>query len=526
MQDINYIKLFDDCHNLIRNNDGLTGIDAFDEMVKILFTSEKTKLSDKTSKQIQNNFSKIDLNQDIAAIMFESFLSRTFTGSLGQFFTPREVIEFIVKVSQIFLDKEPNIVLDPACGTGGFLVEALSLFKNSKIVGCDINDRVAEISRKNLAYHGSKNFEVQTQSFLLSDLKDVDLVLTNPPFGVKEDRKEILKNFTLATKSKVELDFLFIEKISKIMADGGVCGIVLPRGILNNKSLTKVRDYIRDNFVILGSVDLPQNTFKSTGTGAETSILFLKKGGAERNKVFVSVPEHIGFETKTKNADRTDKNDLPKIVDAIKHSKESDLLHFVNKEDMSDRLDSSYFFFKKKYSYLPKTIGDYASIVKRSVPKTLQKFKYIELSSVSSEFNEIFGCDLIENKSAPARAKKFLQKGDVICARLKNSTNVISSVTSEDDYVASTGFSVLNAKNSINQDVLIEILKDKNVQKQMQLLSTGTIMPTISDNDILSVRVQNVNLKMLKDKVADLEKISKMKKQIKEFYQKFRLFEN
>ena len=60
----------------------------------------------------------------------------------------------------------------------------------------------------------------------------------------------------------------------------------------------------------------------------------------------------------------------------------------------------------------------------------------------------------------------------------------------------------------------------------MQLLSTGTIMPTISDNDILSVRVQNVNLKMLKDKVADLEKISKMKKQIKEFYQKFRLFEN
>lgn len=524
----NYVKLFNDCHDLIRNNDGLTGLEAFDEMIKVLFLdSDNIKVSPNTLQQIKVIFSQIDLSQDIAGVIFESFLGRTFTGNLGQFFTPREVVEFICSVVKTFINSETPRILDPACGTGGFLVEATKHFPNATFIGCDINERVSEICKKNLFLNHSTNYEVYFESFLTLETPEVDLVITNPPFGVEESRKDILAGYKLAAgKKRVDLEILFLEKILTILKEGGICGVVLPRGLLNNTSLSYVRDFVRNNFSILGTLDLPENTFKATGTGCETSILFLRKEKNKQHKYFVALPEEIGFETKTKNAEKIERNDLFQIREAITNHQENQFTLFFEPSELIDRIDSSYYFWLRQYSQLTNKLGDYATISNRKVEKSITEFKYIEFSCVNSDFNDIFSSELINSEDAPSRAKRLLKDGDIICARLKNSTRSIASVETEELMVASTGFSILTPNKNISQPLLVQILKDQNVQRQMRLLCTGTIMSSYSDLDLLSIRIDAIDLDVLSTKIIELEKYALIKREMKNFYKDFKLFDN
>ena len=125
----NILKIIDETQDLVRNIDGLTGSDAFEEVIKVFFTlnlikkeinspeelqsvffneikpnynffnSDKINLKELTISELLNTFSKIDLkSEDIKGRLFEGFLGRVFTSGLGQFFTPREIVDFMCEL--------------------------------------------------------------------------------------------------------------------------------------------------------------------------------------------------------------------------------------------------------------------------------------------------------------------------------------------------------------------------------------------------------------------------------------------
>jgi type I restriction enzyme M protein len=279
---------------------------------------------------------------------FENFLGKLFRGEYGQYFTPRQIVEFMVEVID---PDEDDYLIDPACGSGGFLLYSMKHvlnkvtekykedketidrlnwdFSRKQIFGIEINDRIARVAMMDMVIHedGHSNIECNdalTDYKKFDPKKDIkpnkyDILLTNPPFGAVVKDEEILRNFELRKGRKAQRsEILFIERCLHLLKSGWKMGIVLPDGILTNSSLQYVRDFINKNAKILAVVSLPQLAFVSSGAGVKASLLFLqkKKEGekATNYPIFMAIAEHIGYDA----TGRPDSNDLPKILEEWK----------------------------------------------------------------------------------------------------------------------------------------------------------------------------------------------------------------
>lgn len=257
---------------------------------------------------------------------FEYLIPQVSKKKEGQFFTPRPIIDMGVKMLN---PKGNEFVIDPACGSAGFLLhsilhieggkltgsklsEAGRLFAQNNIAGIDFAGKAVKISkainlivgdgksrifRDNSLEPQSWNSETKVglKSRLLGfndpklDRKnkdnfvyfDFDVLLTNPPFAGTVQEREILRNYKLAEKNgrivkQLGRHILFIERSLQFLRPGGRMAIVLPQGLLNNANSEYIRQFIMDNTRILAVVGLHENTFKPH-TGTKTSLLFLQK---------------------------------------------------------------------------------------------------------------------------------------------------------------------------------------------------------------------------------------------------------
>jgi type I restriction enzyme M protein len=280
------------------------------------------------------NLSETDLDSKGRA--FETFMDSFFRGSFGQYFTPREIVKFIVDVLPI---TSKSKVLDTSCGSGGFLLHALEKvrkaateiypnyktdpknylswynywhdFARKKLYGIEINEQISRAAKMNMIIHDDGHTNVITADGLLSDISlqqtskndkfeygTFDFIITNPPFGsaVRLTEQAYLKNYSLGQKDTSWLDLkntgvknrdtqstevLFIEQCYQFLNESGYLAIVIPDGILTNSSMQYVRDNIEEWFRIIAVVSLPSTAFTATGAGVKSSVLFLRKHAGE-----------------------------------------------------------------------------------------------------------------------------------------------------------------------------------------------------------------------------------------------------
>lgn len=280
---------------------------------------------------------------------FEKFLGEIFRGKMGQYFTRREIVKFMVDII------DPTVfdyVIDPACGSGGFLLYSWSYvtdklrkdyagdneninrldwdFSHKHIFGIEKNDRIARVGMMDMVIHDDGHLNIDSNDALLEfsnfdPRKDIKkgkftVVFTNPPFGSKEIRDYILKNYEFGSKIKhrkaQRVEVLFIERCFELLAEGGKMGIVLPDPVLSNPSLSYVYDYILKNSKILAVISLPQFAFRPVGSGMKTSLLFIEKTKQKKDyyNIFLGGVKHIGYDS----TNRPDKNDLPELVKEYK----------------------------------------------------------------------------------------------------------------------------------------------------------------------------------------------------------------
>ena len=309
---------------------------------KAIFSGgEEISLSDRAlafmiSELSKYEFSRIDVDAKGAA--YQEIVGTNLRGDRGQYFTPRGAIRLVV---QILDPQEDERLLDPACGTGGFLVAALAhrmdrlraeehvsaetetseefeslnerlrRYAGAQVFGCDFDPFLIRASQMNMVMAGDGKghlYHLNSLEFPDGHLPGVksarrtaplgfaDVVMTNPPFGstIPVTDESILRHFDLAhvwertedgtfrntgrLQGSVAPEILFIERCLDWLKPGGRMGIVLPDGILGNPAAEYIRWWILRHAWVLASVDLPVETFiVEANVNILTSLLFLKK---------------------------------------------------------------------------------------------------------------------------------------------------------------------------------------------------------------------------------------------------------
>ncbi|MGI0057673.1 MAG: HsdM family class I SAM-dependent methyltransferase, partial [Nitrosarchaeum sp.] len=248
-------------------------------------------------------------------------------GQNGEFYTPRPVIRFIANVIKPSL-KKADKVLDPACGTGGFLVESLDLMKNEVKVKSDykkVYDLLYGYEKKPLPYllgmmnlllHEIDDPNITRQNTLgtkISDIKPSDqfeVIMTNPPFGGEEESL-IAENLPVEFKtSDTALGFLVY--IMNILKKNGRCGIILPNGTLFASGVAgKIKEQLLKEFNLHTIIRLPTTVFEPY-TIIATNILFFDKTKPTKEIWYykMKVNERLRGATRAKNPKYTKSNPI------------------------------------------------------------------------------------------------------------------------------------------------------------------------------------------------------------------------
>ena len=289
---------------------GLKNPNSYYEIVKVLDT-----------------ISFIDCSTDVKGAAFEYYVRATLKGKkLGQYFTPRNLVRLmysIVGEAKIYdtiknceTDK-PFRVLDPACGTAGFLVYMLqrnlsmldsefvvnrltieryntirNRIKEQTFYGSDANAAVAAAAKMNMIIAGDGQTNIKNENSLAIsahnwniDRADIDLIMTNPPFGTSEEGSLSEKDMEKFTMPSSKGQVLFLEKMIKATKPGGEIFTVIDQGIINTESNRAIRELILAKCKIRAIIGLPSETFKPNKINVRSSLLYLTRKTSEEEAI-------------------------------------------------------------------------------------------------------------------------------------------------------------------------------------------------------------------------------------------------
>jgi type I restriction enzyme M protein len=320
------------------------------------------------------NYCIIEADRDAVGEAFEVFIGPALRGGEGQFFTPRNVVKMIVDI----LDPEPGeMILDPACGSGGFLIIALEYVwkkleataaekgwspvmldrKKRDIAskcfrGLDKDSFLAKVTKAYMAIIGDGRGGIFCENSLqppdewhnaaqnATELKTFDIVLTNPPFGaqIKIKGNALLAQYDLGYKWKRNKStgasektstlydhqppqILFLERCLQFLKPGGRLGIVLPESILGNPSYEYIIMFLGRAATIHGVITLPEALFKTSGKGGthtKVCVLFVeKRRDASPHNIFMADVKWCGHDSRGNPTLRKNKDGQVVLLDEV-----------------------------------------------------------------------------------------------------------------------------------------------------------------------------------------------------------------
>jgi SAM-dependent methyltransferase len=245
---------------------------------------------------------------DLFGLAYERFFTDLFKGDRGQYFTPRPLVELMADLAGI---RPGDRVLDPTCGSGGFLVAALA--RGADVDGIEVDPDLAGLARLNLALHGANPRGVRTEDFFRAEAEPVyDVVLANPPFSLPVDHPDALARSSLAEgRARVGSDVLFVEAALRWLRPGGRLVTVLPHGVLANASLAPLRVLIEERAVREAIVSLPEGVFRPFGgTPTRACVVALRKRPTLVTPMLAAVIRSPGFDVRRKRFKRSEPDEL------------------------------------------------------------------------------------------------------------------------------------------------------------------------------------------------------------------------
>jgi len=459
-----FCKLYDE-----KNNQGLVDfanrpdedLVIFQNRIQSLFEKVKSVYPDIFDKDEKIEISPMDLSfiisklenysinnadRDVIGDAFEELIGTSLRGGEGQFFTPRNVVQMMIDVLS---PREGERIIDPACGSGGFLAYTVKYLKTNNIndyylAGIDKDAFLSKIAKIYLSLLGNEEYHIYCENSLEVPskwkhetqqnigLNSFDVVLTNPPFGAKIPvvGKELLKQYRLGhkwekhtswTETKTILNsqppqILFIERCLQLLKEGGRLGIVLPEGLFGNPTDRYIWEYISSVASIIGIVSLSQETFQPS-THTKTSVLFLRKKAEKPKSIFMAIANNVGhnkngkpvYKLNVENGIKEIDDDLPIIGNKFSE--------FINHDSLKD----DHLGFSVSYQ----EINDHIFIPEYYNPEIKREINSLQ---ISNKFNLISIGELVDKKIIKISrgneiGSKYYGTGDIPFVRTSDIVN-------------------------------------------------------------------------------------------------------
>lgn len=299
-------------------------------------------------------------NRDTKGDVYEYMLSKlSIAKQAGQFRTPRHIIKMMVELMK---PTSQDIIVDPSCGSAGFLVEAgeylrenektLFLdsnlkehFNNTMFYGFDTDKTMLRISAMNLMQHGIENPNIEHKNSIGEDNEDKNkytLVLANPPFKGSVEAEEIAKDLLAITNKTKKTELLFLALFLRILKTGGRCASIVPDGVLfgSSNSHKAIRKEIIENHKLEAIISMPSGVFKPYAGVSTAIMIFTKTGQGGTDKVWFYDMTADGFSLDDQRQP-VKENDIPDIIERF-NNRDSE------EEQKRARIEKSFFVPKEE----------------------------------------------------------------------------------------------------------------------------------------------------------------------------------
>jgi type I restriction enzyme M protein len=475
-------------------------------------------------------------------------------GDAGQFRTPRHIIDFLVEAVD---PNKTDTILDPACGTAGFLISAFKRIKEKNnnqltpderriliqnFIGYDISPDMVRLSLVNLYLHGFSNPHIFEYDTLTSEERwndTYDVILANPPFMSPKGGIRPHKRFTV-TSNRSEV--LFVDYIAEHLNPNGRAGVIVPEGIIfqSGKAYKSLRKMLVENY-LYAVVSLPAGVFNPY-SGVKTSILLMDKTLAKKtNKILFVKIENDGYNL---GAQRNEikGGQLGDAVEIIKNYKlqinngeefeNNELAHAVEKAKIAENGDfnlsgerykeqvianTKYELFELQELFeiqrggSPRPINEYITVAENGI-------NWIKIGDVAEGAKYISST---KQKIKPEGLKKsrLVEPGDFI---LSNSMSYGRPYIVNITGAIHDGWLVFKQKkNNLLKDYIFNILSSQFVKNQFSKSATGGVVKNLNINLVKKVKIPLPPLSIQEDIVAEIEGYQKIidgAKQVVEYY--------
>jgi type I restriction enzyme M protein len=247
-----------------------------------------------------------------------------------QYMTPSPLAELLIKLSNPI---QGESVIDPACGTGLLLLEALRHVESQtgslaptpllNLVGLELNSEVAELASTNFALsqippqsiHNANSLDPHVLEIEMIKQGEFDLVLMNPPIGPIPKSYPIPRDLIARERGKVSFESLFIQRAFQLLKSGGRIGVFVPEAFLSSSSYEWARSWMLQHATLRAIISLPPESFMPVGHSGKASILIIEKRRAQNSdEILVVDLQAIGYDRFGKP---TRENDVPEVLELL-----------------------------------------------------------------------------------------------------------------------------------------------------------------------------------------------------------------
>lgn len=473
-------------------------------------------------------------------------------GDAGQFRTPRHIIDMMVEIVD---PKKNETILDPACGTAGFLISAYRhiLAQNKdedgkstltaddrkhlteNFAGYDISPDMVRLSRVNMYLHHFTKPKISEYDTLTSEEKwddCYDVIFANPPFMTPKGG--IMPHSRYRVKAK-RSEVLFVDYIAEHLNPTGRAAIIVPEGIVfqSANAYKELRKYLVDDGLLYAVISLPTGVFNPY-SGVKTSILLIDKSFARlKDEILFVKLNNDGFDLGAQRRE-IEGSEIPEIIRIIQkyHSNieaqtsDEEIIHhplviIANKEKIAEQ---DYILVGERYKidkplatiYPVVPLSDICEINAENKNPALafgdDEFIYIDISSVENGTGKIDFSNKIKGSDAPSRAKRAVKKGDILFSTVRPNLKAYGYVEREDCdcCIASTGFAVISAKTMVLSKYVYYMLYSEPVQTQLASMMGKGAYPSVNQKDVSQIQIPLPPLSVQEAMVTALDNYHKI----------------
>ena len=478
-------------------------------------------------------------------------------GDAGQFRTPRHIIDFIVAVVE---PKKDEMVLDPACGTSGFLISSykhilaansdpqgnITLTPDDKsrlaanFKGYDISPDMVRLSLVNMYLHGFTDPHIIEYDTLTSEERwneYADVILANPPFMSPKGGIRPHNRFSVQSKRS---EVLFVDYMAEHLTPSGRAGIIVPEGIIfqSQNAYKQLRGMLVEEYLV-AVVSLPAGVFQPY-SGVKTSILILDKPLAKRtDKIAFFKVENDGFDLGAQRRE-IDRNDLPETAQGVKEYMNMDAQDIQDKKESCSSVLGSLISRGAALIVEKKRIavdGDYnlnGERYRTRLPALHTKWPLVKVQDVCdgilsggtpSTKNEkywkgdipwITSADIVDIKTAKPRkhitkeaikesATNLIPKGNLIVVTRVGLGKLFRN---DFDVCISQDSQGLIIKDEINADYLVYVLKDR--VENFKKVSQGSTIQGVTKKQLSEIQFPLPPLEVQKKIVDEIKGYQKV----------------